>query len=255
MRTRMSNSPSHQRRRWVPRLGLTFGILFFVLLGVGRTPVTYASGIPGGNVADPVVRAVDIAKPAVVRIFTQFNAHLTVHFSSTQSVTFPQGGNGYSLTLSGSGTFISPHGDILTADHVVNPPQDQQLSQYLNMQAAPDVTNYINQNLKPNPPVTQDQVTQELNAGQLPSSPNYGTPISQVFLDTDYTGPLTATSLNNVPAQLQASVDRIEAQSSVNQEDIAIVHANLMDMASVQLGDSSSIQQQDMLTIIGFPGN
>jgi len=36
----------------------------------GGTPAVYAGGTPGGKVADPVVRAVDIAKPAVVRIIT-----------------------------------------------------------------------------------------------------------------------------------------------------------------------------------------
>ena len=217
--------------------------------------MAYASGIPGGNVTDPLVRAVDIAKPAVVRIFTQLNAQLSVHFSLTQSVTFPQTGSGYILTLSGSGTFISAHGDILTADHVVNPPHDQQLSQLLDMQAASDVATYINQNLKPSSPVTQDQVTQELTSGQLPSDPSYATAASEVFLSTDYTGPLTVTDINAVPQQFQARVDRIEAESAVNAKDVAIVHVDMHDTASVQLGDSSSVQQQDTLTIIGFPGN
>jgi serine protease Do len=254
MRPRMSNRTRPRRPQWLVRSGLT--LFFFILVGFGRTPVTYASGVPGGNIADPVVRAVDIAKPAVVRIFTQFNAQLTIHFSSAQSVTFPQASSsGYAVTVSGTGTIISAHGDILTADHVINPPHDQQLSQFLDMQAAPDIANYINQNLKQNPQVTSNQVNQELTSGQLPSDPNFGTPVSQVFLSTDYTGPLTATSLNNVPAQFQALVDRVEAQSSVNQADLAIVHANLNDTASIELGDSSNVQQQDMLTIIGFPGN
>lgn len=257
MYTKMSNYTPPQRQRWLLRAVLALGIVFFYMIStVGNTPVTHAGGIPGGNVADPLVRAVDIAKPAVVRIITQFNnAQLSVHFSPTKSVTFPQSGRGYILTLSGSGTFITAHGDILTADHVVNPPHDQQLSQPLDMLAAPDVANYINQNLKPNPPVTQDQVTQELTSGQLPSNPNYGTSQSVVFLSTDYTGPLDATNLNSIPQQYVALIDRIEAESAVNQKDVAIVHVNLNDMASVQLGDSSSVQQQDILTLIGFPGN
>ena len=256
MYTRMSNSITPQRQRLLLHTLLAFGMVFFYTIGVaGNTPVAHASGTPGGNVTDPVVRAIDIAKPAVVRIYTQLNAQLSVHFLLTKSVTFPQIGSGYLLTFSGSGTLISAHGDILTADHVVNLPHDQQLSQPLDMQAAPDVANYINQNLKPNPPVTQDQVTQELTSGQLPSDPSYGTSQSVVFLSTDYTGPLDASTLNSVPQQFQAPVDRIEAESAVNQNDVAIVHASLNDMASVQLGDSSSVQQQDMLTIIGFPGN
>src|SRR5262249_1210575 len=162
---------------------------------------------------DPVVRAVDIAKPAVVRIFTSLSGQLTVHFSATQSATFPLDGSAYSLTLSGSGTFISAHGDILTADHFINPPHNHQLNRFLYTTAAPDVANYINQNLNPSAPATQNQVAQELTRGQLPSNSNYGTPKSQVFLSTDYTGPLNAPDLPSVPGQFRAPVDRIELES------------------------------------------
>src|SRR5215831_15821521 len=244
------------KQHWLLRImiGLMMVALYMIAMA-GNISVTYADGIPGGNVADPVVRAVDIAKPAVVRIFTRLGGHLTVHFSATQNVSFPQGGGAYSLTLSGSGTFISARGDILTADHVVNPPHDQQLNQFLDTEAAPDVASYINQNLKPGSPTTKDQVAQELISGQLPSDSNYDRPISQVFLSTDYAGPLSAPDLSSVPGQFQAPVDRIELESSFNQKDVAVIHVNMNDMASVQLGDSSSVQQQDRLTILGFPGN
>jgi len=249
-------SISSKRRYWLLRIMIILGMMALYMISIaGGTPVAHADGIPGGNVADPVVRAVDIAKPAVVRIFTSLGGHLTVHFSSTQNVAFPQGGGAYSVTLSGSGTFISARGDILTADHVINPPHDQQLNQFLDTEAAPDVANYINQNLKPGSPATQDQVAQELMSGQLPSDSNYDRPISQVFLSTDFTGPLSAPDLSSVPAQFQAAVDHIELESSFNQKDVAIIHVNMNDMASVQLGDSSSVQQQDTLTILGFPGN
>ena len=249
-------SISSKRRYWLLRIMIILGMMALYMISIaGGIPVAQADGIPGGNVADPVVRAVDIAKPAVVRIFTSLGGHLTVHFSATQNVSFPQGGGAYSLTLSGSGTFISARGDILTADHVINPPHDQQLNQFLDTEAAPDVANYINQNLKPSSPATQDQVAQELMSGQLPSDSNYDRPISQVFLSTDFTGPLSAPDLSSVPAQFQAAVDRIELESSFNQKDVAIIHVNMNDMASVQLGDSSSVQQQDTLTILGFPGN
>ncbi len=251
-----NTSISSKRRYWLLRIMIILGMMALYMISIaGGTPVAHADGIPGGNVADPVVRAVDIAKPAVVRIFTSLGGHLTVHFSATQNVSFPQGGGAYSMTLSGSGTFISARGDILTADHVVNPPHDQQINQFLDTEAAPDVANYINQNLKPGSPATQDQVAQELISGQLPSDSNYDRPISQVFLSTDFTGPLSAPNLSSVPAQFQAAVDRIELESSFNQKDVAIIHVNMNDMASVQLGDSSSVQQQDTLTILGFPGN
>jgi len=251
-----NTSISSKRRYWLLRVMIILGMMALYMISIaGGTPVAHADGIPGGNVADPVVRAVDVAKPAVVRIFTSLGGHLTVHFSATQNVSFPQGGGAYPVTLSGSGTFISARGDILTADHVINPPHDQQINQFLDTEAAPDVANYINQNLKPSSPATQGQVAQELIGGQLPSDSNYDRPISQVFLSTDFTGPLSAPDLSSVPAQFQAAVDRIELESSFNQKDVAIIHVNMNDMASVQLGDSSSVQQQDTLTILGFPGN
>lgn len=207
---------------------------------------------PGGNIADPVVRAVDIAKPAVVRIITQVSGGLTVNFTQNKAVIFPQGtGKAYSAELSGSGTFISSDGDILTADHVVSPPD--QVMQEL---AAPDVAAYINQHPELGlGQVTADQALQALATGQIKSYANYDLKRSEVFLSTDYSGPLTANKLNDVPQQYHAPVDKIKKESAVDQKDVAIVHAAFKDTPSVQLGDSSTVQQQDQLTIIGFPGN
>ncbi len=213
----------------------------------------YADGVPGGNISDPIVRAVDIAKPAVVRIITDVPAQLTVRFSPTTSVTFPQTGNPYPVELSGSGAFISSHGDILTADHVVNPPHDASLSQYLDILAAQDVATYINQHGTQQ--VTKDQVTSELQSGKIASNPQYSAAVSEVFFSTAYTGPLTATDFQNVPPEVHAKVDTIEKESPVAQKDTAIVHVALTDTPSITLGDSGAVQQQDELTIIGFPGN
>jgi len=226
---------------------------------VGKAPAAYADSEPGGNVSDPSVRAVDIAEPAVVRIISQLVGQLTVTFSTGKSVTFPltpqDGENGYVWDISGTGAFISAHGDILTADHVVNPPT-QDTDPELDQIAAQDVADYINQNLKPAQPATADSVYQDLITQQLQSTTQYQKPLSVVFLDTSFSGPLTATSLQNVPTSQEANVDQIKQQSTTNQKDVAIIHVSGMDnMPMLQLGDSSNVQQQDNLTIIGFPGN
>jgi S1-C subfamily serine protease len=230
-------------------------VLLMSLLVSGGVAAAHTYDIPGGNVADPVVRAVDIAQPAVVRIITQINGKLIVHFASGD-VTFPQNGsNGYPLGLSGTGTFISAHGDILTADHVVNPPQAD-LDSFLQQTAAQDVANYMNQVLKANPQVAANQVAQALASGQLNSTSQYDTPQSRAYLSFAFTGPLSATTFQSIPSNVFSNVDRIEAQSAVNQKDVAIIHvSNMDDMPMVQLGDSSGVQVQDKLTIIGFPGN
>src|SRR5581483_12370340 len=85
------------------------------------------------------------ARPAVVRIITRLDGRLAVRFTaSAPAVTFPQGGGSYPIELSGSGAFISARGDILTADHVVNPPHDQDLNDALYQIAAQDIADYIN---------------------------------------------------------------------------------------------------------------
>jgi serine protease Do len=248
---------SLRRHHWLIRfvlLGCTGLIISGMLSLTGGT--ANAAARPGGDVTNTVVRSVDIAEPAVVRILTSVGGHLTVHFSQTNSVTFPQNSPAYPLGLSGSGTFISPHGDVLTADHVINPPHDQSLDTFLDQTAASDVAAYINQNAKAgSPQVGADQVKQELASGQLNADRRYDPAVSEVYLNTSYSGPLTARDLQSLPDGLHAAVDRIETQSAVNAEDVAIVHVNLNDTPSVGLGDSSSVQQQDPLTIIGFPGN
>jgi len=218
--------------------------------------------VPGGNVNDQVVRTVDIAKPAIVRIITQLSGQLTVTFSNGQKVTFPQtaqnGDNGYIMAFSGSGAFISAHGDVLTADHVINPVQDdkEELDSGLQQEAAPDVAAYINQNLNPAQPVTEAQVVQQLANGQLASTPQYGQQVSRVYLSVDFSGPLTVTDFRNIPTTQYANVDQIKKQSPFTEFDIAIIHVKGMDnMPMLQMGNSSAVQQQDKLTVLGFPGN
>jgi len=246
-----------RKPHYLLRLLLVASLLsLFALIGIisGATPAARADG-PGGNVGNQTIRAVDVAEPAVVRIITTIGGHLAVQLSSG-NVTFPTNGSAYPLQLSGTGTFISAHGDILTADHVINPPHDASLAQFLQQTATPDVTNYINQHAaSASQQVTQSQVYQELQSGQLSSQDIYDPATTQVFLDTSYTGPLSAPNFSSLPPQIYATVDRIEMQSSFQQEDVAIVHVPMNDMPSVQLGDSSGVQPTDQLTIIGFPGN
>jgi S1-C subfamily serine protease len=233
-------------------------VLCLALLCLGMivvaTPAAYADG-PGGNVADPVVRAVDIAEPAVVRIITQGIGQLTVSFPGGQRVTFPRtlqnGANGYPFQTSGTGSFISAHGDILTADHVVSPTPDVAFQL-----ASQDIADYINQNLHPAQPVSATDVFNELATGQLVSNPQYSQVENIVFLSTAFSGPLNATNFQNIPASQFARVDKVVEQTSFDTTDTAIVHVNGMDdMPMLQLGDPAAVQQQDKLTIVGFPGN
>lgn len=237
-----------------------FIILWIVsafLLSSLPTYTVYADSMPGGNIADPAARAADIAEPAVVRMITTINGHLTVKFPPTTQVTFPQQDNGtYPLQISGTGTLITSQGDILTTDHVANPPKDKTLDQMLYNAAAQDVANYINQNAKQgSSQVAKDDVVQQLSSGQLSSTTAYDSPNSVAYLSTNYTGPLTVPDLKSLPTGVSWQVDQIEKESSPDQQDLAIVHVPMHDAPSVQLADSSKIQGQGNVTVIGFPGN
>jgi S1-C subfamily serine protease len=246
-----------QTRQWLPYSLLVLGMMCaYIFATIASSAPAHADSIPGGNVADPVVRSVDIARPAVVRILTRVSATLSVNFPSG-SVTFPQQtGKEYQGLFSGTGTLITSKGDILTADHVVTPPAE---AFYDDPTVIQDITNYINQhpNVLPGQgQVTAAQVLQLLQSNQLQATDTLSNKQSVAFLSTDYSGPLTVTDINNVPDSLRGDI-QIEKESAFDQKDVAIVHANfpIADLSFVQLGDSSTVQSQDQLTIIGFPGN
>lgn len=215
-----------------------------------------AAAVPGGNIADAGVRAVDIAKPAVVRIITTMGGRISVRFpTGNAAVAFPQNGGNYDLKLSGSGTFISSSGDIITADHVIKPPQDRSMDMALEQTAAQDIADYVNQHFATSTAYSKNDVIGALDSGYFLSQKHYTNSTSEVYLSTDYTGAISAQDLQFVPNTMHAKVDKVLKESAVDQEDMAIIHVNMANTPSVQFGDSSQVAQQDTLTIIGFPGN
>ncbi|TMC20852.1 MAG: trypsin-like peptidase domain-containing protein [Chloroflexi bacterium] len=201
-------------------------------------------------VSDPAGRAVTIAKPATVRLWTDVLGHLTVQFPPTTSVSFPQQTNGnYRLSSIGTGIFISSQGDVLTADHVVHPP-DQVLNPKLYAAAAQDVANYINHNAKAgSAQVTAKDVLQQLTSGTLQSSAVYASPTIRVYLSTDYAGPYAAPDLQSLPSTSVMTVDAIKAHSPFDQKDEAIVHVpTTTDTASVAVNGDAMLKPQAFLT-------
>jgi len=230
-------------------------IYTFSFFGISVTPA-YAAAMPGGNIANAEVRAVDLAKPAVVRIITTVGGQISVRFptATNASVTFPQGGN-YDLKLSGSGTFISSTGDIITADHVIKPPHDHTMDMALETMAAQDIADYVNGHYAASTTYTKNDVLGALESGYFLSDKHYTDSTSEVYMSTDYTGPLAVKDMVAVPDAAHAKVDQILQESAVDEKDMALIHVKMTNTPSVQFGDSSSVAQQDTLTIIGFPGN
>ncbi|MBE3557737.1 MAG: trypsin-like peptidase domain-containing protein [Ktedonobacteraceae bacterium] len=244
------------RYRQFFRLIFAIGCAFFCVASVILSaPPAYAESMPGGDVRNPVIQAVDIARPAVVRIITTLNGRLTVQFSPVHRANFPQNGGSYPLKLSGSGAFISSQGDILTADHVVNPPKDKTTDQFLFQVAAPDVADYYNRVFRPAMPVKPEDMLGALVSGYFPANTTYGRPASEVYLSTDYTGLLESASLGGLPPWAHAKVDAIKQESDFNAKDTAIIHVNINDTPALNLGDSAGVEPQDELTVIGFPGS
>lgn len=236
--------------------------LFFSVLALSFAftlfPVTsvQAAETPGGNIKDPVVNAVNLAKPAVVRIVTTVEGRLTVEFSSINQQTFPRNSSSYDISSSGSGAFISSNGDILTASHVINvSDEDADLDAALYAEAAQDVATYINTNLPQSTVWTENDAYSALLFGSLPSSSSYDEPTIKVYLSTNYTGPLDSNSLERMPEGTYAMVDEVKKDSPFDEKDTAIIHVPLQDTPSIQLGDATHVAPLDQLTIIGFPGN
>lgn len=216
---------------------------------------------PGGRLSDPVVRAVDVAQPAIVRLATIYTAHITLSLCG-QDVTLPASGSGYTLGATGSGAFISANGDILTADHVVDVPQDL-LDQAIfeEQTAAEDIAHVLNTN--PGCHATQSISASDVAAGYvqyagISYTVHYSTPRHLVWQSTAFTGAISNTAQNSTLEGLLAvpyQSATVLSSSSFNDNDLAIVHVGMSDTPSIQLDNSTSVAVDDQLTIIGYPGN
>src|SRR5262249_18365824 len=111
------------RRRLTQRLLSSVvggGLFLAIALSLLTVPSAAASDRPpGGNFANPVVRQADIAAPAVVRVATTVTGSITFNLCGQRASL-----TGQTLGGTGSGAFVSAHGDVLTADHVVHIPRE-----------------------------------------------------------------------------------------------------------------------------------
>jgi len=218
---------------------------------------------PGGDLSNPVVRRVDIASPAVVRLATIYQAHISLALCGAV-VTLPTSGAGYDVGGLGSGVFISSHGDILTAGHVVNIDRaslDQEVFQ--GDASSQDIANALNAAtcIQFSSPVRAIDVQNgEVQFAGIPYTTSYSAPKRYAWRDTNYTGAITrtpqdsATSLQGLFAATPIPVTPV-AVSDFTQDDVAILHADLNDTPSVTLDNSNTVAVMDTLTVIGFPGN
>ena len=222
---------------------LTLG-LFIILLGTPQS--TKAATHPGGNIQNSTILNVDVARPGVLRILTKYDgAQMTIELCQgvTETINYA-----HAFGALGSGTFISAHGDILTADHVVNPPKaelDIGLLQDLAPQIASDIQTKCHATVSP------DEVYATYANNPDLFSTSYPTPATSAWLDISYVG---SYSVASVTAAKSYPIT-VKAVSSVDKNDVAIVHVNLDDTPVVPIGDSDTVSPTDLLTVIGYPGN
>jgi hypothetical protein len=218
---------------------------------------------PGGALSDPVVRAVDVAAPSVVRLATLYTAKLFL-FICGASVTLPISGAPYTVGALGSGAFVSANGDILTAGHLVDVDKATLTSElFQGGRSSRDIAILLNNNaacLRLPFAVTADDVANGVvqTLGIL-TTPSFSPPAFYVWQSTNYSGQLTTSgSSQGELATLLAAPNltgTLTASSPFEQDDVALLRVSVTDTPSIQLGDATSVAAQDRLTIVGFPGN
>ncbi len=224
-------------------------------------PVAAKDRPPGGVLTNPVVRAIDMSTPAVVRIATLYSAHLTLAACGL-TVTLPASG-AYTVGGLGSGAFVSAQGDVLTADHVVDIDRASLDDEMFGVrQVGTDVASFLNAACRPSVPVTADDVANGIvQFNGFPFSTKYSPPRVLVWRSESYSGAITGAS-SSANASLLAGLmtapykeAHVLATSSFGEDDLALIHVDLTDTPSIQLDSARQLAVEDALTVIGFPGN
>ena len=264
--------PLHRQRRALASSVLLAALTLALTLALwastsgvahAQGPETTTGRAPGGRLSDPAVRAADLAAPAVVRISTVYDSHITLNVCGA-TVTLPHSAAGYTEGVLGSGAFISAHGDILTADHLIQVDHD-----ILDQQLFAD-------------PAVQADIARALNAspcygfGPLIAPADIGngflqtsgveyhttftSPRTYVWRDTAYSGALPTPAGDNADLlKALMSAPHVPAttltSSDFAHDDLAALHVDERDTPSIQLGVSANVEALDSLTVIGFPGN
>lgn len=227
----------------------------------GMLPAAAKDRPPGGVLTNPVVRAIDLASPAVVRIATLYNAHITLSACGV-TASLPASG-AYTVGGLGSGAFVSAHGDILTADHVVDIDRESLDATIFNgRQASADVAAFLNVACHPSVPVTPNDVANGIvQFNGIPFSTSYSPPRVLVWRSTSYLGSIAPTSTGSATSLLSGLMKaayheaKVVKTSSFDENDLAVLHVDLTDTPSIQLGPSNQLAVEDTLAVIGFPGN
>ena len=184
---------------------------------------------------DQLRRAAQVAAPSIVMV--EFSVKGYINDNRDGKTYGPFGYTGL-----GTGFFISDHGDVVTAAHVAAPTDDD-------IKAAL-VEQYLTSDARNNTTCVADGNCQQL-------------------IDSHRQGYLLASSLTQVTKSIQvftqdqnaASVDttgaigEVKASSPTSSRDTAVVKVNMENTPALQFDDSSAVQTQDSIAILGYPAD
>ncbi|HET8907398.1 MAG TPA: trypsin-like peptidase domain-containing protein, partial [Ktedonobacterales bacterium] len=220
----------------------TMALMSFMAL----VPVAGAHAVVQNAPADSANRhGVNLASPAVVRIVSEVDGQVVCKGCNQGSdITFPLNGSNYALAFSGSGAFISSDGYVLTADHVVDYANNDQIILDFFNQAVNEFAQATGTSQNDAQTIFLQLVNQNLI--KIPTQVTS----QKVFLSTAYTG-----TLNN-PAQVTSyDITRIVANSPVDKQDVAIVKVEAHDMPYLQMAPANSVHVQDTITAVAYPAD
>jgi S1-C subfamily serine protease len=227
--------------------------LLAAMLAVALTSLLAFAPIAGAQPAKQTAPAdsanrhgVNLASPAVVRIVSEVDGQVVCKacYTDGSDITLPLDGGTYGLAFTGSGAFISSDGYVLTADHVVDYANNDQIILDFFSSAVDEFAQAFNFTQSD----AQEYLLNKADAGliQIPTQV-----VSQkVFLSTAYTGTLT-----NPAGVTSYNITRIVANSPVDKQDVAIVKVEAKDMPYLQLAPANSVHLQDTITAVAYPAD
>ena len=210
------------------RLGIAAAVCAVVY---GSAAALSPAGTAAATADNPAIRqAVTIAKPSVVFLYVQITGSLLDHRDG--QVHGP-----YTSSSKGSGFFINPNGDIVTATHVVTPTDDDVHTALVDRYIVAVTGNQLATN---NPTFTT-----YMNATQ---SENVTTDIRVVTQSMDIPGNATNDDLQRLG--LPAT---ILAQSPVATLDTSVIHVNKTQQPAVLLHQGETAPAHQSMALMGYP--